>query len=299
MVLERIDHYPVRLRYIHHQNRGPGYSENCGIRAAQGPWVLLIADDIHPVPSMLQVHYDAHCGHPQAHVAIAGKVVQSPSLPGTVFLKNWDPFGYRKLDHFDELSYLNFWAANVSFKKSFVVAHGMFIERTAAAHEDTELGWRLWRRGDMKLLYRPDALAHHYHVENIDSAIRRWYERGVHFDVLADSIDDPALYIRTHLVTRKTLPLLFRRRNQLVGQVVQEDQSFAWFLLREALRWCVFNRVTIPVITSAIRLAETNRLVALAVTPHLLRGTTSYFFRRGVRDLRRRRAASGAIPLSV
>ena len=261
--------------------------------------MLLIADDIHPMPQLLQVHYEAHSRHPRTSVAVAGKVTQSPDLPGTVFLKNWDPFGYRKLGQVDELSYLNFWAANVSFKKAFVITHGLFIERRAAAHEDTELGWRLWREGGMKLLYRDDALAHHYHVENIDSAIRRWYERGLHFDVLADVVDDPALYVRTHLVTRKTLPLFFRKRAAFVGQVVTEDQNFTWFFMREGLRWCVFNRFTIPLITSIIRLAETNRVAAVVVTPQLLRGTVSYFFRRGVRDLRRRRAAPGAIPLSV
>jgi len=299
MVEDQIERYPVPLRYIRHQNRGPGYSENCGIRAAKGPWVLLIADDIHPLPPMLQVHYDAHCQHPETNVAVAGKVIQSPDLPGTIFLRNWDPFGYRKLGQFEELSYLNFWAANVSFKQAFVVAHGLFVERRAAAHEDTELGWRLWRHGGMKLLYRQDALAHHYHLEDIDSATRRSYERGLHFDVLADAVDDPALYIRTHLVTRKTLPLLLRRRGGFVGQIVTEDQSMTWFFAREGLRWLVFNRLTIPALMSAVRSAETNRVAAWIVTPHLLRGTVSYFFRRGVRDLRRRRAVSGAIPLSV
>ena len=298
MVREHVDRYPVPLTYLQHQNRGPGYSENRGIRAAKGPLILLIADDIHPLPDMLQEHYDAHAQHPETHVAVAGKVVQSPDLPRTVFLKNWDPFGYRKLGDAQELSYLNFWAANVSFKKAFGMTHGLFIERRAAAHEDTELGWRLWRHGGMKLLYRPKALAHHYHLETLDSAMKRWYERGIHFDVLADAVDDPALFIRTHLVTWKTLPLLFRR-NRFVGQVVAEDQSFTWFLLREGLRWLVFNRLTIPVIVAVIRRAETNRLAALVVRPQVLRGTMSYFFRRGVRDLRRRRAVSGAIPLPV
>jgi hypothetical protein len=64
------------------------------------------------------------------------------------------------------------------------------------------------------------------------------------------------------------------------------------------MRWIVINRYTIPVITSAIRASETNRVAALIVTPLLLRGTVSYFFRRGVRDLRRTRAISG-IPLPV
>ena len=72
MVSGHIGRYPVLLTYLHHQNGGPGYSENRGIRAAKGPWILLIADDIHPLPDMLQVHYDAHAQHPEANVAVAG-----------------------------------------------------------------------------------------------------------------------------------------------------------------------------------------------------------------------------------
>src|SRR5207237_626964 len=136
------------------------------------------------------------------------------------------------------------------------------------------------RNGGMKLLYRQDALAHHYHIETIDSATKRSYERGLHFDVLADTVDDPALYIRTHLVTRKTLPYFFKR-DRMVGQIVEEDKSFTWFLIREGLRWVVFNRLTIPRLISTIRASETNRLAAFFITPMLLRGTVSYFFIRG------------------
>ena len=110
---------------------------------------------------------------------------------------------------------------------------------------------------------------------------------------------DPALYIRTHLVTRKTLRFFFLKRDRMVGQIVQEDKSFTWFLIREGLRWVVFNGLTIPLIVRTIRAAETNRVAAFFVTPMLLRGTVSYFFLRGVSELRRRRTGSDAVPLPV
>ena len=37
---------PFRLRYLHHPNQGPGYTQNCGLEAAAAPIVLLMADDI-------------------------------------------------------------------------------------------------------------------------------------------------------------------------------------------------------------------------------------------------------------
>ena len=59
-----------------------------------------------------------------------------------------------------------------------------------------------WSADGMRLLYRKDALAYHYHPETIDAACRRGYERGKNFDVLADSVDDPGLYLRYRVLNR-------------------------------------------------------------------------------------------------
>src|SRR5690349_19325338 len=56
MVADYGQRSPYRLRYLVHANRGPGYSQNRGIRAALGPWILLLADDIQPQPNLLAVH---------------------------------------------------------------------------------------------------------------------------------------------------------------------------------------------------------------------------------------------------
>ena len=138
----------------------------------------------------------------------------SPDLPDTVFLRNWDPFRYKALERREELPYLNFCGCHVSFKKQFMLTFGMFLERKGAAHEDVEVAWRLHRAGGMRLVYRKDALAYHHHPETIDSACRRAYERGRNFDVLAELVPDPAIYVRNHLVTLKTLPVwVYHRGN--------------------------------------------------------------------------------------
>ena len=215
--------YP--LRYLRHANRGGGYTANRGIREARGPWVLLMPDDIHPTPGMLEAHYRRHLRDPEPHVAVAGKVLQSPDLPATVFLRHWDPFRYKNFEALDELTYINFWACNVSFKRQFMLDYGMFIERVGAAHEDTEVGWRLYRRGGMRLVYCKEALAYHYHVETIDSACRRAFERGRNFDVLAESVDDPGLYIRNHVLTWDLLFHFLRGGSQTHANILAEDAS--------------------------------------------------------------------------
>jgi GT2 family glycosyltransferase len=283
------------LRYLRHENRGPGFTANRGIRKARGPWVLLLCADMHPQPTMLEVLFNTHREHPEENVAVAGKVLQSPDLPDTVFHRNWDPFRYKALENRAELPYLNFCGCHVSFKKQFMLTHGMFIERKGAAHEDVEVAWRLSRNGGMRLLYQKDALAHHHHPETIDSAWRRAYERGRNFDVLAERISDPALYIRNHLVTWRTLPGLIRALQEGSPAILDEDRGAARFLLREVLRRVVFNRLTVPRLwLPLIRGAERSRPLARLVTPLLLRGVVSYHFLRGVAELRRRPAAAAA-----
>jgi glycosyltransferase involved in cell wall biosynthesis len=280
------------LGYLRHESRGPGFTGNRGIREARGPWVLLLCGDMQPAPDTLAVHFQTHEQNPAAHIAVAGKVVQAPDLPDTVFHRHWDPFRYKALDGRAELTYLNFCGCHVSFKKQFMLDHGMFLERPVPSHEDIEAGWRLSRQGGMRLLYRPDALAYHYHPETIDSACRRAYERGCNFDVLCDRVDDPALYVRNHLVTRQTLPHVLRALRAPSPGVLDEDRNVVWFLLREGLRRLLFNRATVPyLLRPLIRQAERNRALALLVSPLLLRGVVSYHFLRGVAELRRRRPA--------
>src|SRR5262249_17265825 len=144
------------LKYLRHDRKGPGFTQNRGIREAREPWVLLLCDDMVPQPDLLEAHYRAHERHPEPTVALLGKVLQSPDLPDTVFLRNWDPFRYKNLDKCEELTYLHFCGCHVSFKRQFMLTHGMLLERPAAAHEDIEAGWRLYRDGGLRLLYGKD-----------------------------------------------------------------------------------------------------------------------------------------------
>ncbi len=179
---------PVAIHYLSHENRGPGYTQNRGIRAARGEIVLLLADDIFLTPGALEAHMRRHDSYPDPRVAVLGNAVQSPELDGTGFLRRWDAFGMNRFDHLEELPYFLFWAFNLSFKREFMLSHGMFREALGRggppAHEDTELGYRLHRRG-MVLLFAKEALGYHYHPSTLRQAARRYYERGLNYRFLS------------------------------------------------------------------------------------------------------------------
>jgi len=152
---------PFKLTYLHHSNRGPGYTQNRGIALAEAPVLLLMADDIFMARGTLKAHLDTHKANPAQEVAVLGRVEQPAGFGDTLFMRMWDPMGFNKFSGQSELPYYRFWACNISVKTDFVRQYGPFREARGragpAAHEDPELGYRL-HKGGLRILHNPDAL---------------------------------------------------------------------------------------------------------------------------------------------
>ena len=273
------------LRYLVHENRGPGATENRGIQAAVGVIVLLIADDIHLEPWTLQTHVNFHREHPEPNFAALGRVLQSPKLPQTVFHKNWDPFKYWEIEGFTELPYWKFWACHISVKRDFMLKVGLFREHKGAAHEDVELGYRLCSKG-LRIFYEPEALGYHYHVETLRSAIKRAYERGINWSFVAETIPDPEIWVKYHLLNLRTLKYHYQVFRDLSRtSLPPEDRFLPWLILRQVIRSFVFNGLTVPYFwLKALAFAENHRLAAALMNPYFYRGAVFYHFVKGCRD---------------
>jgi len=290
VVAARRPSLPFSLTYLRHANRGPGYTQNRGLREARAPVVCLMADDILLAPGALKAHVEAHERFGEPSVAVLGKVMQSPELNQSVFLRKWDPFKFRDLDGLSELPYFFFWACNISFKREFMLAHGMFRDEKgragAAAHEDVELGYRLSRHG-LRIRYCGDAFGHHYHIENLDGACRRAYERGLNWGDFRDHVDDPEISVRYHVFNRRTLNdyiWTFRHGEAQLGA----DRNPFLLLGRIALRTLLFNTATVKTFWLPLaRAAERNAAIAMLMHRQLYRGVISFHFFKGVAHGRR------------
>jgi GT2 family glycosyltransferase len=283
-VADQVGRTPYGLRYYHHSNRGPGASENRGIREARADLVLLIADDIQATPSLLTSHFRFHEKYPQPNIAVLGTVLQSPELPDTVFHRYWDPFRFKELKGARELPYWKFWACNLSVKRSFLLENGLFMETKGAAHEDVELGYRLSRKG-LQLLFNEDAVAYHYHVEDLDEAITREYERGFNWIAVSESIPDPLLHVVYDDLTWRTLKAHYSAFQRTEISIHLPGRfGIARYVALQAVRWTMFNRLTIPVWRRLLLTAETSRAAQRLVFSYLYRGTVSYFFLKGAAD---------------
>lgn len=258
---------PYRLRYKYHENCGPGYTQNCGIREANSTLLLLMADDIWATPQLLEQHAKSHTVHPCENYAVLGKVLQSPELPQTTMHQHWDPFHFYLLEDKSELDSLYFFACNISIKKEFLLRNGMYRERKGAAHEDIELGYRLGQKG-LKIIYNLNALAYHYHQETLMVACQRAYERGYNFDLLKDNI--PAIFLMPY----------YKFLNLEAGLTI-----FVKMLPREIFRLLLFNRIFVNSFWLPIlKLAEIYSLFALFAHSFTYRGVIGCFLRKGYKD---------------
>jgi glycosyltransferase involved in cell wall biosynthesis len=273
------------LKYLGHPNRGPGYTQNRGIREARAPIVLLIADDIFLTPRALEAHLDAHTRNPQEEAAVLGRVLQSPSLHQSVFLRVWDPWGFRFSRDHNELPYYMFWACNISFKRDFMLRRGMFREQMGragpAAHEDVELGYRLSQHG-LRILYSKEALGYHHHIETWQGTIRRFVQRGLNWPEFRELVPEPEIPVVYRVLNRDTLrdhwrALTGSRRQYLIGT----ERSLVLMSLRYALRSLLFNRVTVPCLwLPLLRHADRNRLLARLMISRFYRGVFTFHFSR-------------------
>lgn len=279
----------LALEYLHHANRGPGYTQNRGIRAARSPVVLLIADDIWLCPNALAAHLAVHERDSAAEVAVLGRVLQSPGLTQTVFLSKWEPFRLGDLPDRERLPYYMFWACNISFNREFMLQRGMFTDAMGragpAAHEDVELGYRLHQHG-LRIIFCREALGHHHHVETLEGTLRRSYQRGLNWLDFRRRVSQPEIDImyRTY-----NLPLLLARRADLAGSrreyLMAADRSLLRMSMRYLLRSVVFNRLTVNVVWLPLFAgAERIRWLGTCMSDKMYRGVVVYYFLKGLRD---------------
>jgi len=284
---------PFQLNYHRHPNRGIGATQNCAIREAKAPIVLMIADDILLARHALRAHLESHQAHPEQEAAVLGNVRQSPEMAQTVFLRTWNLFRFEDFEGPIEVPYYRFWAANISAKRDFLLKHGLFREDLGrggpAAHEDAELGCRLHKSG-LRILYNAAATGDHYHIVTRERACTRAWEQGLNFDEFRAFAPAPEIPVAYHDLRWSTFGDHLRawlgpRRRDLAPT----DRNPLRMIARHVLRGMVFNGVTVPLFWDPLfDRAERDPRVAARMRATFYRGVIGYHFFRGCREGNRR-----------
>ncbi len=172
--------YP--LRFFRQENSGPAAARNRGVEEAKGPWILFLGDDTVPEADLLAVHARAHA-EPRPHpVAVLGYTTWPRDRRVTPFLHHINEyglqFGYGLIEDPESVPFNFFYTSNISLPRALLRAAGLFDTTFPhAAWEDIEIAYRMMRTG-MRILYRPAAVARHYHDITFASFRRRQEKAG-------------------------------------------------------------------------------------------------------------------------
>lgn len=161
------------------RNAGPSAARNVGIQAAQGDWIVLLGDDIVATPTLLEQHLQVHQEAPGEHIAVLGYTPWGEDEEITPLMRylmsggTFQQFRYYDIHDPNNVSYEFFYTSNISVSRQFLLRYGLFDEEFPYAYgEDTELAYRLSRHG-LRIIFRRELLARHYHPTSYVSVRRR------------------------------------------------------------------------------------------------------------------------------
>ena len=173
---------PYPFRFFRQENSGPAAARNRGVEEARGRHLLFLGDDTVPEPGLLAVHATAHAEVRKHPVAVLGYTTWPRDRRVSPFLHHINEyglqFGYGLIEDPESVPFNFFYTSNISLPRALLKTAGLFDTTFPhAAWEDIEAAYRMARMG-MKILYRPQAVARHYHDITFASFRRRQEKAG-------------------------------------------------------------------------------------------------------------------------
>jgi GT2 family glycosyltransferase len=155
---------PYLLRTLWQPNRGRAAALNAGVLAATGELIVLLDDDMEPVPRFLTAHRRAHAdGARRGVMGAAPMNFDGLARPATRYVSakfNGHLDNLRRPGYTRRLT--DFYSGNFSIRREVLLAVGGFDEDFRIyGNEDLELSLRLTKAG-VDIVYDPEALANQY-----------------------------------------------------------------------------------------------------------------------------------------
>lgn len=180
------------LRFDRQPNSGPSEARNRGLGMARGDFVVIVGDDIEPEPDFLAEHLQGHLELADPGSAILGLTEWARDLPQSATMRHIVGPGAQQFSYFyfedgAEYDFRHLYTSNISLRRGLLLrereAFSSELSGRIYAYEDTELGYRLARRG-LKIVYRQAALAWHHHAYEARGFFRRQQRVGEAASVL-------------------------------------------------------------------------------------------------------------------
>jgi GT2 family glycosyltransferase len=170
---------PYRLRVLWQANRGRAAACNAGLRAAEGELVVILDDDMEPVPEFLAAHRRAHAAEPRLGVVGAVPVrVEDEASPTASYIGAKFNRHLEKLAGQTGFGLRDFYSGNFSARRSVLLEVGGFDEDFRIyGNEDLELSLRLAEAG-VRLVFDPAAAARQHYGKDFAALARDTAAKG-------------------------------------------------------------------------------------------------------------------------
>lgn len=218
---------PLRMQVLAQENSGPARARNIAVACTHTPLAMLIGDDIVATPTLVEAHLQFHLENP-AHdkIALGWTRWDETHQAITPFMKWYEKhqFDYHRLLQGLEPSWKHGYTSNISFKTSLLKEHPFDERFRAAAWEDSELAYRLWRLGRFQLAFVREAVATHIHPTTFQQAWKRMETLGrmerlvhtLHPELTNELRSDPFLKMCSFLGRH---PRLLQATTDAVGKI--------------------------------------------------------------------------------
>ncbi len=151
---------------------GAATARNLGIQKATGSIIAFLGDDTAPCSNWIAKTLHFHEHNMDAKSALLGCVKWTSELEKNQFhrwLGRTKQFRFGDLTSHKTPDWRYFYTSNLSLKRSFLAQEKFSDAFSGWGFEDTELGYRLYKKG-MKLVYEPTIIVEHDHPHTLASA---------------------------------------------------------------------------------------------------------------------------------
>jgi GT2 family glycosyltransferase len=171
---------PYPLRWTWHPNSGRAAACNRGIELARGDLIVILDDDMEPVPELLDAHAAEHpAGTRRAVMGAVPIVIDGPPTAIAEYVRRKFERHLERLGGAGQRFVLrDFYSGNLSIARSELIEVGGFDEEfTIYGNEDLELSWRLRLIG-VELAFSGAAMAYQHYAKDIATVARENIAKG-------------------------------------------------------------------------------------------------------------------------
>jgi len=176
-LIKKFDHLPIRyIKYL--KWHGAAFAKDFGLRYARGKNIIIMGDDIKPMPGFFKRHYEFYKNNNfpyllMGHVEWDKEIRNNPIAEFATKVTSFQ-FGFEEIRNNNVIDYTHVYTSNVSFRRSDIVSVSQHFHADLIFFEDGTWANELEHKG-FKIFYDRKAYAlHNHHADNwLDWIINR------------------------------------------------------------------------------------------------------------------------------